>query len=235
MYIPDCVCLCDMSHIAHAEGAGEGQSCFSQTWAGWLTVIRSTWESEWAESPLGVCGWFQQQCRAGVHLFFFCWSPSCWPDFLTIFAGAQPEPFFSKCVATLHSISSVTNSLPKYKKANVMLLEQQPESDLNTDFQTTGGREGPDGSCKWQVMTAVDRLFIRQRCLISEWMFSECTVLTSLHATPPILAKTVRHGTARVYTSVIHGVVKCKNWAGQQPLWRQEIRFTDCMFDCPKA
>lgn len=80
----------------HEEGGGGGGPVLFFTNLSWLlTVIGSTWESEWAESPLGVGGGGNNNVEQG-GLPFFSWSPSCWPDFLTIFACAHTEPPWPK-------------------------------------------------------------------------------------------------------------------------------------------
>lgn len=156
--------------IFNMKRGAEAQSCFfykpeqvvngNQIYLGkWMRWIPS--------GCLCVCGWGQQQCRAGVLLFFR--SPSCWPDFLTIFACAQTGPLWLKGFAhtPLYPIPSFTDSLSKYKKTNSRLWFSTPLELWRSRqagcliwihiFQSTCGRAGQGSSCKVDIYGTLQR------------------------------------------------------------------------------
>ena len=112
--ITACISLCDMSHVRTWRGRRrhglvfhkpepvcDGNRIYLGKWMRWI-------HSGCVCVCVCVC---VKSVEEGVLLFF--WSPSCWPDFLSIFACTQTESLWTKHSASspLYLISTVTDSL----------------------------------------------------------------------------------------------------------------------------
>lgn len=199
-------------------------------------VIRSTWESEWGESPLGVCvcvGGGNNNVEQGFSSFSdhppvdLIFSPSLHVHKLgPCDSKALPIPPFTQFLVLQTHFPSIRKQIAGF------------------DSQHHLSYEGLDRLVVWfeyiffKVLVAEQARAVHAKSIFTvhyKEMFNPCKKTLLVHAMclqffffrvtgmrrrfkmqACIHAQPVRHaGTARVYTSIMQNVVKCKNWAGQ--------------------
>lgn len=171
---------------------------------------------------VGVGGGGNNNVEQGSFLFFPR-SPSCWPDFLTITACAQTEPSWPKYFAplspfnlflALHSLSE--SEWHVVRAATPELLRSMEAGCLLWIL-----------ICKVLVLKQVRTVHVKttvdttKRCWIyAKASFCSCGLSGVLNQSSSLWRCTAsmrkRCATARVYTSIMHSVVKRRNWTSQQ-------------------